>query len=299
MRNQRAYAALLLTLLIWGTTFIVTKVVLVEIGPLQLTVLRFAIAFLGLAPLAARLGFKLKDIFRPVFLLFGLTGTTLFYALQNIGLNLTSVSSTVLILSIVPAITALLAVLFLKEHLSRAKILGIGLVTVGMVLISLGSSEDTGGSNPWLGNLLIFASAISWAVYTIQGRKMVGDYPALGMTAASTGAGLIFLLPFAGWELAVNGPPHLSLAGSAGILYLGLAASGLTMFLWNYALHFLPASVASTYINLVPIIGLASAYLLGERPPWIQVAGGVLAIWGVWLSSLTPKEAGQEQSGGS
>jgi drug/metabolite transporter (DMT)-like permease len=290
MRNQHGFVALIITLLIWGTTFLVTKVALQEIGPLQLTVLRFALAFLVLAPLAARQGFKLKDVFRPTFMLFGLTGTALYYSLQNLGLSLTSISSASLILSIVPVITAVLAVIFLKESLTKLRILGIGLVTIGMILVALNSSGSSDGSNPWLGNILIFASGLAWAIYTIQGRKMVGNYPALVMTAASTGAGLIFLLPFAGWETVTSGLPHLSPLGILEIIYLGVAAFALTMFLWNYALHYLTASVASTYLNLVPIIGVASGFLLGERPPWLQLVGGGLAVLGVWISSLTPRQ---------
>ncbi len=289
MHNRRGYAALIVTIFIWGSTFIITKVVLREIGPLQLTFLRFAIAFLVLAPLAARQGFELKDVFNPTFMLFGLTGTALYYSLQNLGMSFTSVSSTSLILSIVPVLTAIFAVIFLNERLTGPRIVGIGLVTIGMILVALSSSGNTAGPNPLLGNLLIFGSALAWATYTIQGRKLVGNYSALVMTAASTGAGLIFLLPFTGWEVASSGLPHLSLPGLLGIIYLGLAASALTMFLWNYALHTLSASVASTYINLIPIIGVASAYLLSEKPPLIQIAGGALAILGVWISSMTPK----------
>jgi drug/metabolite transporter (DMT)-like permease len=290
MNNRRGYAALISTILIWGTTFIATKVLLRQVGPLQLTLLRFIIAFAVLAPLAARQGFKLKDVFNPVFLFFGLTGTALYFALQNLGMSFTSVSSTSLILSIVPVLTAVLAVIFLKERLSRLQIAGIALVTMGVALIALSSTGSSESPNPLLGNILVFAGGLSWAVYTIQGRRMVSSYPALVMTAASTGAGILFLLPFAGWETVVSGLPHFNLLGIVLLLYLGLAASALTMFLWNYALHYLSASVASTFINLTPIIGVASAYLLGEKPPLLQLAGGLLAIAGVWISSLKPRK---------
>jgi drug/metabolite transporter (DMT)-like permease len=288
MQTRRGYAALLATIFIWGTTFIATKVLLRQVGPFQLTLLRFVIAFLVLVPFAVRQGFKLKDIFNPTFMLFGLTGTTLYYAMQNLGMSFTSVSSTSLILSVVPVLTAILAVIFLKEKLSRLQVVGILLVTAGVALIALYSSGSSESSNPLLGNLLVFAGGLSWAIYTIQGRKMVGDFPALRMTTASTGAGLLFLIPFAVWEAFSSGLPHFTLLGAADMLYLGVIASALTMFLWNYSLHFLPATVASTYINLVPIIGVASSYLLGEKPPLLQLVGGLLAIAGVWISSLKP-----------
>lgn len=284
--RTHGYIALFITLLIWGTTFMITKLVLAEMGPLLLTALRFLIAFLLLAPLAARRGFRLRQVSQPKYLLFGLTGTTLYYGLQNVGLTYTSVSSTVLILASVPALTTLLAVIFLGEHMSGWQVLGLGLVTVGVVLVGMDSSQNSAGSHPLLGNLLIFCGALAWAVYTIQGRKMSNNTPAIVMTAASTGAGALLLLPFVGWEILAQGlPQHVSLLNWLGILYLGLIGSGLTMYLWNYTLHYLPASVASSYINLVPVIGLGTAYLLGEQPPLIQIVGGGLAILGVLLSN--------------
>jgi len=289
MDNRRAYLALFITITIWGSTFLVTKLVLQEIAPLQLTELRFLIAFLLLAPFAKQKGFRVKDIFHPRFMLFGLTGTTLYYALQNVGMTFTSVSSTVLILAIVPALTTALAVLILKESLRHAQIIGILLVTFGVVLVSLDGSDSAASVKPWLGNLLIFGSALAWACYTIQGRGMAGEYPAVLTTAASTAAGALWLAPFIGWEIWQKGLSHPSWPAWLGILYLGLVASGLTMYLWNYALQALPASVASSYINLVPIIGLISALLLGEHPPLTQILGGGLAIAGVLLTSHPSK----------
>lgn len=287
MKIRRGYIALWITLLIWGSTFVITKVALREVGPLTLTALRFTIAFAVLFPLAARRGFRLATCLRPEFLLLGLTGTALFYTFQNLGLSDTTVSSTVLVQSSTPAITAILAVLFLKERLSPRQTLGIGLVTLGVILVGLAGSPTAAPGSPFpvLGNLLILGSALSWSVYTILGRSRVGSTPALDMTTAGNGAGLIALIPLAGWELASRGLPHLSLPGLLGIVYLGVAASGLTMFLWNYALHDLPASVATPYINLIPIIGLVSGLFLGEQPPFAQILGGALAIFGVWLSS--------------
>jgi len=288
MQNTRGYAALSITILIWGTTFIVTKLALREIGPLQLTGLRFLIAFALLAPLAARQGFRLRQIFEWKYMLFGLTGTTLYYALQNVGMTFIPVSTTVLILASVPGLTTLLAVIFLKERIRARQMAGIGLVTVGVVLVSLEGFANPGavGGKAWLGNLLIMASALAWAVYTIQGRAMAGDTPASVMTAASTGAGALLLLPLIGWEVAAQGLPASLSAGSwLGILYMGAAGSGLTMYLWNYALHHLPASTAAAFINLVPVIGVATSFLLGERPALMQLAGGGLAIAGVLLSS--------------
>lgn len=285
MEKRRGYIALFITILIWGTTFTISKVVLQEIAPLQLTGLRFLLAFALIAPLAARQGFVLKDIFRREFILFGLTGMMLFHALQNLGLTFTSASSTVLILSIIPVLTTIFAVIFLKEKLLQTQIFGIILVTIGMVLVSLDNAQSADAPNPLLGNIAIFTSGLSWAVYTIQGRKMAGEHPAIVMAAASTGAGALLLSPFVGLEIAAAGLPQLSLAGWSIILYLSFVSSGVTTYTWNEALHYLPASEASAYLNLVPVIGLATAIFAGERPPLVQLIGGSIAILGVLLSS--------------
>ncbi|NPV40839.1 MAG: DMT family transporter [Anaerolineae bacterium] len=299
MRNSSGKLAMYVTLFIWGTTFVTSKMVLQNMAPLQLTFIRFLIGFLLLAPFAARQGFRLRQVFEWKYLLFGLTGTTLYYALQNVGMTFTSVSSTSLILASVPALTTLLAVIFLKERLERRQVLGIALVTIGVALISLNDFLRPGsasGSNPRLGNLLILCSALAWAVYTIQGRRM-NDVPALVATAAGMGAGALLLIPFMGWEIAARGLTlDVGWMTWLGVLYLSVAASGLTSFLWNYTLHYFSASEASAYINLVPIIAVATGIFYGERPPLVQILGGALAIAGVLLSSA-PRGASKKVAG--
>jgi drug/metabolite transporter (DMT)-like permease len=289
MRLNRGYIALFACLFLWGSTFAITKIVLRDMGPLQLTCIRFVVAFAILTPLAYRQGFRIQQIIQPKFLLFGLTGIALFYGLQNAGLKFTSITSTVLIQSSIPAITAILAAWILKEKISLLQVLGIGLVTIGVVLVALSTGQDSASPAPVLGNLLVFGSALAWSVYTIQGRLLTSKQPALLITTAALGSGLIFLIPLFVWETANVGLPHLSMAGFLGMLYLGIVASGLTLFLWNYAISCLPASVATPYINLEPVIGIGSAVLMGETIPIIQIFGGLLAILGVWLSSKVGK----------
>ena len=171
MKNTRGTIALFITILIWGTAFMVTKLVLGVIGPLLLTEIRLALSFLLLLPFAMKQGFRLKDIFRREYMLFGLTGTTLYSSLENTGMSLTSVTSTALILAIIPALTTVLAVIFLKERIIKTQWLGLLLVTVGVMMIGMQNTTDSAAPRPLLGNVLVFLSALSWAVYTIQGRR--------------------------------------------------------------------------------------------------------------------------------
>ncbi len=284
MKLNRGVLALVVTVLIWGSTFVVTKSALRDMGPLTLTVLRFIIALAMLAPLAHRQGFRFRMIVQPLFLSFGLTGVALYYTLQNVGLAYTSATSAVLILTIIPAVTALFAVWLLGERLRGRQIVGIGVAVVGTGVVGLTTGGGQDAPNPLLGNLLIAGSVLAWVIYTIQGKRLNAAYPAVVTTTASIGAGLLMMLPFGAVELWHNGLPHFSQAGALAVLYLGVAASALPMFLWNYALQHLEASVASLYLNLVPIVGVLLALVYGEAVSAWQILGGLLTVGGVLAS---------------
>jgi len=285
MKLNRGRIALILTAIIWGSALVVTKSLLQEIGPFTAAVLRFFIAWVILAPFAFRQGYRLSLAVRPTFLLFGLTGIALYIAMTNVGLVYTAASSAALVQAAIPAVTTLLSVLLLKERVSRLQLLGIGLSIAGLLLVT-GINMHQTGSAPLVGNLFIFGGVLAWAVYTVQGKKLVSTFPWLVITTASISAGMLLLLPFAIGELWLQGMPHLRADGLFELLYLGAASSALGYALWNYGLRFLDASEAAPYINLIPVVGLLlSVILLHEPLSLIQAAGGALTLFGVWLSN--------------
>ncbi|NLG48526.1 MAG: DMT family transporter [Chloroflexi bacterium] len=284
MKLNRGILALLVTVLIWSSTMVVTKSALREMGPLMLTVLRFVIAFAMLGPLAHRQGFRLRMLRQPIFLRFGLTGVALYYTLQNVGLAYTSATSGTLILAIIPAATALFAMWLLGERLQARQIAGIAIAVAGTAFVALMTGSNQDAPNPLLGNLLIAGSVVAWVIYTIQGKRLNAAYPAIVTTTASIGTGLLMMLPFGIAEVWQSGLPHLSRDGGLAIFYLGVIATALPMFLWNYALQHLDASVASLYLNLVPIVGVLLAVAYGETVSVWQLLGGLLTLGGVVAS---------------
>ena len=290
--RRKAFLALLAAILVWGSTFIVTKLVLAEIGPFALTFLRFSIGLLALYPFARRQGFRLDLALQPAFLRFGLTGIALFYALQNLGLMFTSAGNAALIEASIPAVAALASHVALKEPLGRLRLGGIALTILGVVLVS-GARPAGRGASTLIGNLLVFGAALSFAIYAVQGKRLVLSHPPAVTTAASFAAGLLFLLPLAAGELYLGGAPRPSASGWAITLYLAIGASALTLFLWNYALQHIDASAAALYTSLVPVAGVGFALLLGESTAPLQLAGGSLAIAGVYVGNL-PERASAE-----
>ena len=276
-------AALVLAMLIWGGTLVVTKSLLNGLGPGTILTARFLVAFLCLAPFAYRAGFRMKMLFRREFVLFGVTGIVLHNGLETWGLRYTSPGSAALIIGGIPAVTVALSRVFLRETLQRARAVGVALSVLGVLFVSRPPSGE--GTIELLGNLLVFGGVVAWGVYTIQGKKMSVRVPAIVGTTAGTGAALLFLAPWALVESWGQPLPALGAGDVAGLLYLGVGASAAAYALWNFALEHVDASVAAPYVNLVPIIGIALAVLLGESLTAMDVAGGVMVTAGVWLST--------------
>ena len=285
MRMDRGYVALIATVAIWASTFVVTKAALVDLGPLTLTAARFMVALVVLAPAAWPRGLRPRLLVRPALVLSGLTGVALFFALQNVGLTLTSAASASLVHASTPGVISLAAVLFLGERLSPRQIVGVSLAVAGSGVVAVASRAGEAGPNPLLGNLLMFGSVLAWATYTVVGKRMAGVEDPLVATAAGIAVGLVCLLPFAAAEVLGGGALRLTWPAVGAIAYLGVAASALTLVLWNYALSRVQAHTASAFINLVPVVGALLAVWTGETLTLPEIGGGLLALVGVWFSA--------------
>lgn len=276
-------AALILAMIIWGGTMVVTKSLLTGMGPATLLAVRFGVAFLCLVPFAYRAGFRLRDVVRREFLLFGVTGIVLHNGLETVGLRYTSAGSAAMVIGAIPAVTLVLSRLFLREALSFYRVAGVVLSVAGVALVSKPPAGD--GALQLAGNLLVFGGVLAWGIYTIQGKKMSLRVPAIVGTTAGTGASLLFLVPGAVVESWDTGVPAMGMSDVTALLYLGLGASAAAYALWNFALDHVDASVAAPYVNLVPIIGLVLAVMLGESMTPLDAAGGAVVAAGVWLST--------------
>ncbi len=283
-----AIASLLLTVTIWGSTFVVTKAVIAEVPPLLLALVRLIIGSVFLMVLVQR-GGGLALLPRPIpwgrLAVMGLTGVTLFYVGFNLALANTTATASALLQGAVPVFTALLAIPFLGERIGLRRGVGIFLSLVGVAVVVLVGSGGSDAPNPLLGDLFMLVAVLSWCVYTIVGKRLE-HVSAVAVTAYSSVIGTIFLVPFGAYDLVVRPPTHISLAGWAGVVYLAIAAGAVTSLLWNRALHFLDAGQVANFINLVPVLGAASAAIfLGEPILPVQLLGGALVLVGVWLSS--------------
>lgn len=301
-RNAAAgHAAALITILIWGTTFISTKVLLSDFTPVEILFFRF---LLGLAALTLAYPRRLRTAGVRQELTFaaaGLCGVCLYYLLENIALTYTLASNVGVIISVAPFFTALLSHLFFKgaDRLRRNFLIGFPVALAGVGLISLNGTRLE--LNP-LGDLLALAAALVWAVYSLLTRRIGGyGYPTVPATRRVFAYGVLFLLPtLCFFDFHFDVQRLLRPQALGNLLYLGLGASALCFVTWNYAVKALGAVRTSVYIYLVPVVTLlTSALVLREPLTPLSALGTALTLAGLFLSEYKFKKGTQSNESGT
>jgi drug/metabolite transporter (DMT)-like permease len=283
-----AIVLLLIAILIWGGAYVVTKGGLSELPPMMFALLRYGVASIVLVPLALGRG-GLAKLPPPVpwktLIMMAISGVSLYYFLFNGALFYTTASQVALIQSSFPAIVAIMAVLWLRERLSRRRILGIVLAIAGVVLIVARSEADASARDPVLGNLLAFASVLAWSVYTMLAKRLA-KADAIAVTAVVAVLGTIMLVPAALIEKGDISLASISTDGWLRIIYLGALASAAAYLLYNRALRDIDASLAGTFVNLSTVLGvIAGVIFLDESITPLAILGGAMVLGGVWVSS--------------
>lgn len=279
---------LIAVMTLWGGVFVLTKDVIDAVPPLTLAFMRVAIGFAVLLPIAwlrqrRRAQPRRSLPWGPMFVM-GFVGVAFYYAVFNIGLVYTSATQGALVQSSIPAITALVAILWLKESASGIRIGGIALSVAGVLIIFSGSSIHTAAASPVFGNAFVFLSVIAWGIYTSLARRYA-QTDAIVMTAGVIGMGALLLLPAALIELRTHSLPHLSMREWVGVGVLGAGASGLAYLFYNLALQDIDASQAGVFANLIPVVGVVSGILvLGDPLSGRDIIGGMIVMAGVWIA---------------
>lgn len=283
--HTRSILLLLLTMIVWGSTFAVTKELVSLWPPFTVAFARVAFGALVLLPLALTRERRSQPLPWLTIWTMGAVGVTLYYVTFNLAMVYSSASQGALVQASIPAMVALVAMLWLRERTSALRWLGIAL-SVGGVLIVFSGTESSGAGQGSLalGNGLMFASVVCWAFYTSLAKR-VARFDAIVITTFVTGSGALMLLPLSLYEIAGSGLRPLPTAGWLGLIYLGVVASGLAYVSYNASLKALDASAVGVYTNLIPIVGVLTGVVVLGEPLSIQaVIGGVVVMIGVWLT---------------
>jgi drug/metabolite transporter (DMT)-like permease len=298
-------AGALLAVAFWGLSFVATKVALRELAPVTLVFTRFAI---GNALLFSLLAARRLPLLPPrpewgAVALMGLIGVTVHQLLQSHALTMTTAVRTGWLIGLTPIWSAVLAAIFLRERPGALRVAGLAVGFAGAALVV--TRGDRSASSLALpetpGDLLILASTLNWAVYTVIGRGAVVRIGGLHATSGVMLAGWLMLAPFfaAGAAGAAGGPlpavgalARLSPAGWGAVLFLGIGCSGLAYLWWYSALERMDATRVSALLYLEPLVTLAAALaVLGEPVGWSTIAGGLLVLLGVAIVERAPRRA--------
>ncbi len=285
-KNIAGHLLAILTVILWGTTFISTKVLLRSFTPIEILFIRFVLGFLVLLliyPHRLRLTDKKQEL---LFAGAGLCGITLYYLLENIALTYSLASNIGVIVSVAPFFTALLAHRFLDgEKLQKRFFVGFVVAMAGILFITYHSNTAL-HINP-VGDLLALLAAAVWAIYSILTKKISAfNYHTIQTTRRTFFYGLLFMLPclfIFDFKLGIQrfaDPVNLF-----NMLFLGVGASAVCFATWNFAIRRLGAVKTSVYIYFAPVVTIVTSILvLHERITWLGGIGILLTLTGLLIS---------------
>lgn len=288
--HLKAYLELTLAAVIWGISFIATKVAVGEAPPAVVIWLRFTIALVILfLYLILRKQLSIPPRTDLVhFALLGFIGISFHQWLQSTGLVTAQASTTSWLVSTSPIFMAILGWLVLKEKLTFPAILGIGVASFGVILIvSNGSLVNflNGKFGSW-GNFLVIISAINWAIFSVLSRKVLNRYAAIFVLFYALLFGVLFssihFISIRGWIYVSK----LSSAAWLAVAFLGIGCSFLAYLFWYDGLQTVSTSQAGIFLYIEPLVSLiAAALILNEVITLAALLGGGLILLGIWLVS--------------
>ena len=282
------YSEALFAVIVWGASFIATKVALSEISPITIVWLRFfmGVIILGIAVLA-RGQFTLPEKREwGYFALLGFLGITFHQWLQSNGLQTSEAGTTAWIVATTPVFMALLGWFLLKERLGWIKNLGILLAFAGVLVVvskgDLGSISVGRFGAP--GDALIMISAVNWAVFSALSRRGLKSLPASLMMFYVMAFGWLFtsaLFLMTGGFAEIG---DLTLSGWMGVAFLGIFCSGLAYIAWYDALKALTTAQTGVFLYIEPLVAVVVAFfILEEAITLASLIGGAIILLGVWL----------------
>jgi len=286
--NTFAVFCILFTMVLFGLSFLFSRIALESASAFTLLSWRFFTAFFIMTALRAA-GLLKIDLKRPPvsLLCMGLVYPVSYFFLETIGLGLTSVAESGIILSMVPVVSMVIAALFLREYPVRLQVLSIIFSVLGTVVVVLGQDISSPSFN-LPGYFALFGAVVSAALFFTLSRS-AGGYSSAAKSYVMLGMGFIAFTAFAAVEHIRNGTvsewlalPFQNMNFLASILYLGALASVVGSWSMNFSVERLGVHRTSVFAAVATVVGvLAGILFLRESLTAAQAAGMVMILLGV------------------
>lgn len=286
---NKTYILLLMAAILWGAQPVVVKGIIKELSPIMITFYRY----IGISAILLIILFinngkivlpRRQHVF--VLLIMGLSGIALNNIFQFSGLQYSTAIKCTLVSATTPAITAVLAAIFLQEKMSAIQWVGTFISFLGVLfLVAHGSIAVIMSLSFNYGDVLYFGSQICWAIYAILGRKIMVELSPMATTAWAGLAGAIMTGIYALWE-GTDMTANVSSNGMLSMSYMIIGGGVLAMTWWNSGVKEVGPSKAAIIFNIMPIVGMLFAVIfLGEHLGWSEIIGGLWIISGVYLTT--------------
>lgn len=291
-----SYILLILTTLFWSGNFVLGRGMHAEIPPLSLSFWRWVIALAILCLFAVKHLYRQRQLIQHhsrFIILQGLLGVTGFNTLIYLAIQTTTAINAVLINSCIPVLIVVCSWVMYREVMTVRQYLGVIVSLFGVVLIIAHGEIDyllNLSFNP--GDLLVFAAAITWALYSSNLRNYPKELHPLAYQSGIVVSGLIILTPFYLFELSTVGGFRVSTASISTILYIALFASVLAFIFWNRAVRTIGANRAGPFIHLMPVFSTILAVIfLDETIQRYHLQGIGLIFIGIAMTTINRRQS--------
>ena len=275
-----------LTVAIWGTTFVSTKVLMINgLSPAQIFTLRFAMAYVLMFCFNHRR--LCADSWRDegLMVLLGITGGSLYFLSENEAMNYTTATNTSLIVCSCPLFATLLVrLVYRSSRIHIMQLTGSLLAFMGMIIVVL-NGRFVLHLSP-VGDALAFTACICWAFYSLLMKTMTDKYSAAFITRKVFFYGVLTIIPY---YILVPGVPSMAVLTQpvvvGNLLFLGCLASMICFLTWNWCISKLGAVKATNWVYFNPITTMIFAsWVLGEKITIYFLIGAVCILTGMYMA---------------
>jgi drug/metabolite transporter (DMT)-like permease len=291
---------LILANAVYSTSYVASRLVLDEVPPATLALIRLAAGAMILV-LACRGRLALRSHPSPAdrwrIAGMGVIGFAGAFVLFHWGIVRSTATNAALLIIVEPVSVMLLAPLLLGERLSPREAAGAALGLVGALLVVVNGVPGFGGMlvPHWRGDALLIVAGVAYGSYSLLGRDVLRRHDPLRVTAQSILWGALAMVPLAALEAPVT--IRWSLGLLAGVGYLSVVITALGYLVWNWALARVSAPRAAISLSVQPVLGaLLGIAFLGEPFTAFIAVGGALIVAGLVVTVRRPAGSGRQES---
>ena len=293
--HKTAYVQMTLAMLLIGSLFVVSKVIVQSVPVFVASFLRQFLAFLALAAWLYVQKSTMPKIQRRdwgVLLIQGVVGIFLFSVFALYGLKYTNAIDANIITSTTPLSMMLIAVLLLGERLTMRRVSALLLALLGTLAINVLGTHDSGSRQEvWFGNGLVVLAVLAEVVFFGFGKLLKSPISSTWLSLILTAIGSVLFAPFAAYSAVSTDWSQVPWTTWLLVLYTGVALTAFGVVLMNRGLQQVPASNASIFTALMPVSGVAlSVIFLREQFHWYHALGMVLVLVAMALVMFEKKD---------